>query len=298
MNKLTTIDRANILNALVEGNSIASCTRMFGASKVTILRLLADAGTLALKHHNIVVRDLATKNVQMDEVWSFVHSKDKNVQPKNWGKGVGSVWTWVAMDSDSKLVINWHVGGRDQGAGTIFVCDLADRLANRVQLTSDGLAAYRESVKRAFGEEVDYATLVKVYAHENAGFARYSPSKVVSCHATVMSGDPIESEINTSYIERQNLSVRMGMRRFTRLTNGFSKKLTNHKHMIALYYFHYNFCRKHMTINMTPAAMSGITDRTWTMIDFVEMLERAEHENGGRLTDYKMAASKRRVLAC
>jgi IS1 family transposase len=295
MNKLTTIDRANILNALVEGNSIASCTRMFGASKVTILRLLADAGTLALKHHNVMVRDLSTKHVQVDEMWSFIHSKDKNVQSKNWGKGHGDAWTWISLDADSKLVINWHVGGRDQGAGTLFVADLADRLTDRIQLTSDGWGVYRQAVARAFGEDVDYAMLIKQYGQDRDGHARYSPARIVSCAATIEIGSPEREHINTSYIERQNLSVRMGMRRFTRLTNGFSKKLENHKHMIALYYFHYNFCRKHMTINMTPAAMAGVTNRAWTMVDFVEMLEREERAAGGRLTDYKPAASKRRA---
>lgn len=292
MNKLTTIERAQILTALIEGNSIASTTRMFGASKVTILRLIADAGTIAKEFHDATVRDLSTKHVQVDEVWSFIHSKDKNVQSKNWGKGHGDCWTWVAMDADSKLVINWAVGGRDGGCGYPFVQDLADRLNDRIQLTSDGWSVYREAVKRAFGDEIDYATLVKEYGQERAGFARYSPAKIVSCAATVQAGNPERKHINTSFIERQNLTVRMSNRRFTRLTNGFSKKMSNHKHMIALGYFYYNFCREHMTIETTPALMAGVADREWTMVEFVQMLEREEAARRGRITDYKPAASK------
>jgi len=297
MKKLTDIQRANILTALVEGNSIASCTRMFGASKVTILRLLADAGTIAEEYHNAMVRNLPTEHVQLDEIWSFVGAKAKNVRPEIAGTGVGDCWTWVAMDADYKLVINWIVGGRDASFGHPFVADLADRLANRVQITTDGWGVYREAVKQAFGGEVDYATLVKEYATETPTNSRYSPSRIVSCSIAVRSGDPDPEHINTSYVERQNLTVRMSMRRFTRLTNGFSKKIQNHKWMIALHYFHYNFCRKHMTLKTTPAVAARISDRQWTMLEFVHMLEAAESSRGGRVTDYKMAASKRRDSA-
>lgn len=289
---MATADRAAILSSLVEGNSIASTTRMFGASKVTILRLLADAGTIAKEFHDATVRDLSTKRVQVDEIWSFVASKDKNVQPHNWGKGHGDTWTWVAMDADSKLVINWAVGGRDAGTGRPFVQDLADRLLDRVQLTSDGWSVYRDAVKRAFGDDIDYAMLVKEYGTERAGFARYSPPTIISCAVTVEAGNPEPRHINTSFIERQNLTVRMSNRRFTRLTNAFSKKAENHKHMIALGYFHYNFCRKHMTLRTTPAVAADVADREWTMVEFVEMLEREEAVRGGRITDYKPAASK------
>lgn len=242
-----------------------------------------------------MVRDLSTRHVQLDEVWSFVHSKDKNVQSKNWGKGHGDCWTWVALDADSKLVINWAVGGRDGGTGHPFVADLADRLNDRVQITSDGWSVYREAIKRTFGDAVDFTQLVKEYSQERAGHARYSPPSVVACHATVISGNPEIEHINTSYVERQNLTVRMSNRRFTRLTNAFSKKLDNHKHMVAIGYFNYNFCRKHMTIKSTPAMMAGVADRQWTMVEFVEMLEREEAAKGGRITDYRMAASKRQA---
>jgi IS1 family transposase len=254
MRKLTTIQRAQILTALVEGNSLASTTRMFGASKVTILRLLADAGTLAQQYHDLTVRDLQTKRVQMDEIWSFVHTKQTNVQPENWFKGHGDQWTWVAMDADSKLVINWLVGGRDASFGRPFVADLADRLRDRVQLTSDGWQVYRDAVNRAFGTDVDYAMLIKEYATERAGAARYSPPVCIAARPVVEVGNPDANHINNSFVERQNLTMRMQMRRFTRLTNGFSKKVENHQHAIALHYFHYNFIRKHQTIKTTGSS--------------------------------------------
>jgi len=293
MNKMTTERRAAILSALVEGNSIAATCRMLGVNKVTVLRLLADAGTLAAQWHDLVVRDLETKRVQMDEIWAFCHSKEKNVKPQNWGRGHGDIWTWVSMDADSKLAINWRVGGRDSGTGHAFVADLADRLNNRVQLTSDGWQVYREAVARAFGTDVDYAMLMKEYAVERQGYARYSPPVCIAARPSVQCGNPEEKHINTSFVERQNLTMRMQMRRFTRLTNGFSKTRANHEHAIALHYFHYNFIRKHQTIKTTPAVMAGCADKVWTMVDFVELLEREEKMLGGRLTDYKPAASKK-----
>jgi IS1 family transposase len=282
-----------ILSALVEGNSINSTCRMFGVNKVTVLRLLADAGTLAAQFHDLTVCDLSTKRVQVDEIWSFVHSKDRNVRPANWGKGHGDNWTWVAMDADSKLVINWLVGGRDSKNGREFVADLADRLNDRIQLTSDGWAVYRDAVARAFGDNVDYAMLIKEYAADRQGFARYSPPTCIAAKPTVQTGNPDVEHINTSFVERQNLTMRMAMRRFTRLTNGFSKLQSNHKHAIALHYFHYNFIRKHQTIKTTPAVMAGVADKAWTMVDFAEMLEKEEELLGGRLTDYKPAMSKK-----
>jgi IS1 family transposase len=293
MNKLTTAERAQILTALVEGNSIAATCRMFGVNKVTVLRLLADAGTLAAQYHDLTVRELSTKRVQVDEIWSFCHSKERNVRPENWGKGHGDTWTWVAMDADSKLAISWLVGGRDAKYGREFVADLADRLTDRVQLTSDGWQVYRDAVARAFGGNVDYAMLVKEYGTVHQGYARYSPPMVIGCHRTIETGNPDPAHVNTSFVERQNLTMRMSMRRFTRLTNGFSKRPQNHVHAIALHYFHYNFIRKHQTIKTTPAVMAGVADKVWTMVDFVTMLEREEELLGGRLTDYKPAASKR-----
>jgi IS1 family transposase len=293
MNKLTTEERAQILSSLVEGNSIASTCRMFSVSKITVLRLLSDAGTLAAQFHDLTVCELSTKRVQLDEIWSFVNAKNQNVQSKNWGKGYGDCWTWVAIDADSKLVINWRVGGRDAGSGRPFVADLAERLNDRIQLTSDGWQVYRDAVKRAFGEEVDYAMLIKTYAAGVQGYGRYSPPECVCATPSVQTGAPDAKHVNTSFVERQNLTMRMSMRRFTRLTNGFSKRLENHKHAIALHYFHYNFIRKHQTIKTTPALMAGVATKEWTMVDFVKMLEREEELLGGRISDYKPASSKK-----
>jgi IS1 family transposase len=276
MRKLPAERRAAVLTALVEGNSIAATCRMFGVNKVTVLRLLADAGTLAEQYHDLTVRDLATKRVQMDEIWSFCHSKERNVRPENWGKGHGDTWTWVAIDADSKLAISWRVGGRDIGCGREFVADLADRLTDRVQLTSDGWQVYRKAVEEAFGGEVDYAMLIKTYANDRQGPARYSPPVCISARPSVQTGNPDLAHVSTSYVERQNLTMRMGMRRFTRLTNAFSKRAENHEFAIALHYFHYNFIRKHQTIKTTPAVAAGLTDKAWTMLDFVQLMEREE----------------------
>lgn len=293
MNKMPIERRAAILSALVEGNSIASTCRMLGVNKVTVLRLLADAGTMAERWHDLTVRELATKRVQLDEIWSFVHSKEDHVREENWGKGHGDTWTWVALDADSKLVINWHVGGRDQSAATTFVADLAERLSDRVQITSDGWGPYRQAVNRAFGTDVDYAMLVKEYAAQHQGYARYSPPACIACHQRAISGNPDEAHINTSYVERQNLTMRMQMRRFTRLTNGFSKRQQNHKWAVALHYFNYNFIRKHQTIKMTPAVKAGLAEEAWTMVGFVQMMEREEDRLGCRISDYKPAQSKK-----
>jgi IS1 family transposase len=236
--------------------------------------------------------DLPTQSVQLDEAWSFCHSKNANVKLNDFGKGYGDCWTWVSIDADSKLVINWLVGGRNSGYANRFVADLADRLADRVQVTSDGFAPYRGAVKKAFGDDVDFATLIKQYAGPAKGNARYSPPEVIGVERETVCGAPSPDRVSTSFIERQNLTMRMGMRRFTRLTNGFSKKLDNHKHAVALHYFHYNFIRVHQTIKTTPARMAGITEKVWTMVDFVQLLEREEQLLGGRLTAYKSSAKK------
>lgn len=285
MRKLSAEKRAMILTCLVEGNSIAATTRMTGASKVTILRLLADAGTLAANYHDLTVRNLPTQRVQMDEAWSFIHSKKKNVKPQNWGKGHGDAWTWVSLDADSKLVINWLVGGRDSYFGRLFVADLADRLQNRVQLSSDGWQVYRDAVDRAFGGNVDFGMLIKQYKNET-GSGRYSPPVCVAARKESVNGSPDRKHINTSFVERQNLTMRMSMRRFTRLTNGFSKKIENHEHALALHYFNYNFIRRHQTLKTTPAIAAGLENSRWTMLDFVKMLEREEQKIGGRVTEY------------
>lgn len=290
MRKLSTEKRAMILTCLCEGNSIAATCRMLSVSKITVLRLLADAGTLAAQYHDLMVRDLQVERVQVDELWSFVGAKQRQVD--RGADAEGSVWTWTAIDSDSKLMISYLVGQRDGGYALQFAYDMADRIEGRFQLTSDGLAAYLDAISDAFGDGIDYGMLVKIYGATRPDHARYSPAECTGSRKDVIIGNPDEAHISTSHVERQNLTVRMQNRRFTRLTNAFSKKLSNHEHHVALMYFHYNFCRKHQTIKTTPAVMAGVADKVWTMVDFVEMLEQEEKAKGGRLTDYKPAASK------
>jgi IS1 family transposase len=293
MKKLNIQMRAAVLTALVEGNSIASTCRMFSVNKVTVLRLLADAGTLAAQYHDLAVRDLTTRRVQCDEIWGFIGAKQKNVPTDLQGVfGMGDAWTWVAIDADSKLVIAYTVGQRNGWYAHKFMTDVADRLANRVQLTTDGLKAYLDAVDTAFGNDIDYAQLIKIYGSAGMSPGRYSPPEVIGIEKEAVCGAPEPKKISTSYIERQNLTVRMGNRRFTRLTNAFSKKLANHEHMVALQYLHYNFIRVHSTIKTTPARMAGVADKVWTMRDFVELLEREERLLGGRLTTYKPAKKK------
>jgi len=293
MNKLPTETRAAFLTALAEGCSMASACRMFRLAKVTALRLLADAGTLASQFHDLMVRDLECQRVQVDEIWSFVGAKQKNVGPKNWGKQLGDAWVWVGMCADTKLVINWCVGGRDTMFCRPFLQDMAQRIVNRVQLTSDGHASYRASVPGVFGNDVDFATIVKQYGTP-AGQGperRYSPGQCWGCTKEAIIGKPDEKHISTSYVERQNLTMRMSMRRFTRLTNGFSKKWQNHEHAIAVHYFSYNWVRKHQTHGMTPAQAAGLTDRRWTMYDFVKLMEEEEVRLGGRIAGSYLPAT-------
>jgi len=296
MRKLDTESRANILTALVEGCSIASTCRMFGVNKITVLRLLADAGTLAAQYHDLTVCNIDAKRVEVDEIWAFVGAKQKNASTEKKAKlAWGDAWTWTAIDADSKLLITYIVGTRDASYALDFVRDLKSRLSNRIQLTSDGYGSYMDAVKKVFGDLIDYAQLIKDYGKEpGVPAGRYSPPVCLSAQAKPITGNPDPDFISTSYVERQNLTMRMRMRRFTRLTNAFSKKIENHQHAVALHYFHYNFIRKHMTIKTTPAVMAGIADKVWTMTDFVKMLEREEELLGGRLTDYKPAASKLR----
>ena len=273
-----------ILHSLVEGNSINATARMCGCSKITVLRLLADAGTFCAEYHDEHVRNLQCERVQMDEIWSFVGCKDKT---KNIGaEGHGSVWTWVAIDADTKRVVSYLMGERDPETANTFVADLRDRIDSRIQLTSDGFRPYREAVERAFGGFVDYAMLIKEYGWDGSPDTRYSPPACIGTNKNAICGNPDIKHVCTSLIERQNLTLRMGSRRFTRLTNAFSKKIENHAHAIALHYFYYNFCRKHQAIKTTPAVAMGVADRAFTLRDLVEMIEREEARTGGRLTGY------------
>ena len=279
MNILSKQKRAQIVAALVEGNSLRATSRMTGASKVTILRLLEVLGPACAAYQDKVLRNLTCKRIQCDEIWQFCYAKDKNVPTEKRGQfGFGDVWTWAAMCADTKLVVTWKIGTRGSGTAFEFMHDLAERLAHRVQLTTDGHRAYLSAVESAFGSDVDYAMLVKLYGSDAGDDTKYSPGECIDCKPIAITGNPNPRHISTSYIERQNLTMRMGMRRFTRLTNGFSKKIENHGHAVAIHYMHYNFCRIHQTLRVTPAMEAGISDHIWNIEEIVSLLEEARSQ--------------------
>ena len=280
MNVLSQEKRTQFIRCLVEGNSIRATVRMTGASKNTIAKLLIDLGAACSEYMNRTLVNLTCKRVQCDEIWSFVYAKAKNVTPEIAEKvqGAGDVWTWVAMDADTKLVASWLVAGRDAGSAYEFMQDLAKRLSNRVQLTTDGHRAYLTAVEDAFGGGVDYAMLVKIYGAIE-GESRYSPAECISCREVSVSGRPDPKHISTSHIERQNLTMRMQMRRFTRLTNGFSKKIENHIAHTAIHFMHYNFCRVHQSLRVTPAMEAGIADHVWNIGEMLSMLDAKVSES-------------------
>jgi len=277
MNKLTTKQRAQTLHMLVEGNSLRATARMADVSRNTVDKLLRDAGEACLEYQDEHLRNLPCKRVQCDEIWSFVYSKQKNV-PEGMGDQAGDVWTWTAIDADTKLVPCWHVGGRDMTSATAFIDDLASRLSSRVQLTTDGHRPYIEAIENAFGNDIDYARLIKIYGTEGKGSPekRYSPAKFIEARCGVVTGDPNKNHISTSHVERQNLTMRMSMRRFTRLTNGFSKKIENHMHAISLHYMYYNFCRIHKTLSVTPAMEAGIAESVYELDFIVDLIDARE----------------------
>ncbi|MEQ8451625.1 MAG: IS1 family transposase [Nitratireductor sp.] len=261
MNKLPTHKRAQILSMLVEGASMRSISRITGVSINTVTKLMVEAGEACAAYHDETVRNVKVARVQCDEIWSFVGAKQKNVAGmKQPIEGAGDVWTWTALDADSKLILSYLVGGRDSEYAIAFMDDVASRLANRVQLTTDGHKAYLEAVEGAFGADVDYAMLIKMYGNAPEGQRRYSPAECVGTRKTRIEGNPVKADVSTSYVERMNLNIRMGNRRFTRLTNAFSKKIDNHLHMLSLYFVHYNFCRMHKTLRMSPAMAAGISE--------------------------------------
>ena len=271
--------RVKILSGLVEGVGVNATCRMTGVAKNTVLKLLRDVGKVCAIHHNQTVHNLSTKRVECDEVWSFCYSKQKNVPEEKRGRfGYGDVWTWTALDANSKLIISYLVGLRDAGYAFEFMQDVASRLSNRVQLTTDGHKPYLEAVEGAFGADIDYAMLQKIYGVERAGEARYSPAKCIGTRRAGITGNPDPKHISTSYIERSNLTLRLMNRRFTRLTLGFSKKIENHIHAIALFAFHYNFCKIHKTLRVTPAMEAGLTDHVWELEELVAMLEESEKQ--------------------
>ncbi|MDB5875656.1 MAG: transposase [Ramlibacter sp.] len=267
MNRLSLQDRARILGCLVEGNSLRATTRMCGVSINTVTKLLVDVGTACGLYQNEVLRNLPCKRIQVDEIWSFCYSKQKNTPPNIRGLGRGDVYTWVAIDADTKLVPSWLVGTRDAEYANVFIADLAWRLANRVQLTSDGHKAYLSAVENVFGLDVDYSMLVKLYgdAGGNEQERRYSPAQCTGVITGTVCGVPDPQHVSTSYVERQNLTMRMSMKRFARLSNGFSKKIENHAHALGLHYMYYNFGRIHKTLRVTPAMEAGVAKHIWTL---------------------------------
>lgn len=275
MNRLNIEDRARILGCLVEGNSLRAVTRMVGCSINTVTKFLVDVGTACEIYQNETLRNLTCKRVQIDEIWSFCYSKAKNTSMEDRQAGRGDVWTWVALDADTKLVASWLVGPRNTEHAYIFVDDLAGRLANRVQLTSDGYKAYLKAVDHSFGGNIDYGMLVKIYgvADGSQHEKRYSPGICKGTIIGTVSGHPDEKHVSTSFVERQNLTMRMGMRRFTRLTNGFSKKIENHANAVAMHYMYYNFGRIHKSLRVTPAMEAGIADHVWSLEEIARLAD-------------------------
>ena len=279
MNKLPSAKRAQILAMLCEGSSMRSVSRLADVSINTVAKLLADAGKACVAIHDEHVRSVTAKRIQCDEIWSFCYAKQKNVATaKAAPEGAGDVWTWTAIDADSKLIVSWLVGGRDAEYALEMMDDLRQRLTNRVQLTTDAHRAYLSAVEDAFGDDVDYAQLVKLYGNApESAKGRYSPAECIGAKPVTVTGNPDKAHISTSYVERQNLTMRMSMRRFTRLTNAFSKKVEAHANMVALYTVFYNFVRQHKTLRVTPAMAADISKTLWTMEDVVAMIDaRAE----------------------
>jgi IS1 family transposase len=273
MNRMDTNRRSQVVRCLVEGNSIRSTVRMTGAAKNTVVKLLEELGCACSAFHNKAVRNLKVRRLQADEIWSFVGAKKKNATPQQKQEGWGDAWTWVAIDADTKLCVSYLVGGRDAGWALDFMQDCASRINGRVQVTTDSHRAYLDAVEGAFGMDVDHAMLHKVYGAPSDEEMRYSPATCIGCDMKVVTGNPDPKHVSTSYVERQNLTMRMSMRRFTRLTNGFSKKIDNHRHAVALYFAYYNFCRVHQTLRVTPAMEAGLTNHVWTVEELVDLLK-------------------------
>ena len=276
MNRLTTEKRAQILGMMVEGMIIRAISRLTGPSKNTVVKLLIDAGQACSEYQDRMLRHLPCKRLQLDEIWSFVGMKERNVPVERKGTGVGDIWTWTALDADTKLIASWVVGDRSGETARVFVCDLAKRLANRTQITTDGHRAYLESIEAGFGSDVDYAMLIKLYGQTEEGQRRYSPAQVVGTETVCCTGKPDPKHISTSFAERQNLTMRMSMRRFTRLTNALSKKIENLAHAVALHFMWYNFGRIHQTLRVTPAMEAGVSDHVWTLEEVVGLLDVQE----------------------
>jgi len=292
MNKLPLKTRAMILNLLCEGSSMRAIARLTGVSFNTVAKLLIDAGKVCADYHDKNVRNVKAARIQCDEIWSFTYAKQKNVKTAKAAPAeAGDTWTWTAIDADSKLIVSYLVGGRDSEYAMEFMDDLCSRLSNRVQLTTDGHKAYLEAVEGAFGGDIDYAMLIKLYgAAPESAKGRYSPAECTGIKKRNIEGNPVNADVSTSYVERQNLTMRMHMRRFTRLTNAFSKKFENHMHMVALYTVFYNFCRIHKTLRVTPAMEAGLSD-TVLDLEWIAKMVEAQAPKPGRTKSYKKRIS-------
>ena len=266
--------KTRVVGALVEGNSIRSTVRMTGVAKNTVVKLLLDLADACAAYHDRHVRNIHVRRLQCDEIWQYVGAKAKNVRPEKKAIGWGDVWTWTAIDADTKLCISYLVGGRDLGWAKEFMEDCASRIRNRVQITTDGHKAYMEAVENAFGADIDYAQLQKIYGAVAENETRYSPARCIGCDMKVVSGNPDPKHVSTSFVERQNLSMRMSIRRFTRLTNAFSKKIENHAAAVAIWFMYYNFCRVHSTLRVTPAMESEISNHVWTIEELCGLLPK------------------------
>jgi IS1 family transposase len=272
MKRLTMEQKTRVVAALVEGNSIRSTVRMTGVAKNTVIKLVLDLADACAAYHDRAVRNLKVRRLQCDEIWQFVGSKAKNTRPEKKAIGWGDVWTWTAIDADTKLCVSYLVGGRDLGWAKEFMEDCASRIRNRVQITTDAHRAYLEAVEDAFGADIDYAQLQKIYGASAENETRYSPARCIGCDMKVVSGNPDPKHVSTSFVERQNLSMRMSIRRFTRLTNAFSKKIENHAAAVAIWFMYYNFCRVHQTLRVTPAMESVISNHVWTIEELCGLL--------------------------
>lgn len=281
MNKLSTEKRAEILRLMAEGMSIRAIVRVTGASKNTVTKFMVDAGCAVAEYQDRVLRNLTCKKIQCDEIWAFCYAKQKNVKgAKAAPQGAGDLWTWVAIDADTKLVPSWLVGDRSIQSAMYLMKDLKSRVVNRMQITTDGLKSYLIAVDSVFGEDVHYAQLIKLYGEAPTGDKRYSPAECVGCRKSRVKGTPDKKHVSTSFVERQNLTMRMNNRRMTRLTNAFSKKAENHAHAMALYFMTYNFVRIHQTLRVTPAMAAGVTDKLWDYTDVVNVVEEWEAKYG------------------
>jgi IS1 family transposase len=273
MNRLTQEKQRQVIAALVEGNSIRATVRMTGVAKNTIVKLLADVGKACADYQDKVFHDLTCKRIECDEIWSFCYAKQKNVPEEKQDQfGYGDVWTFTAICAETKLVPSWHLGRRDTENATVFMKDLASRLKHRVQLTTDGHAMYLDAVDDSFGTDIDFSQLIKIYGIPEETGKRYSPAQCLGTEKITVMGKPDKKYVSTSYVERQNLNMRMSMRRFTRLTNAFSKKVENLGHAVALHFMYYNFCRIHQTLRCSPAMAAGVTDRLWDVEDIISLL--------------------------